>query len=161
MTTRIAPSPQSPLAWWTRRTPRERVLLGVLMLTLGGYLLATGVVRPLLAARQTALASIAGSDAALARLASAPEPTERRIVLMADEPVSSILTSTATVFDLTIRRIEAEADGAEVMIEDADFEDIIRWIETLERDYGLRLSTLEMDRRPEPGVVSARLGVQR
>jgi general secretion pathway protein M len=147
--------------WWNRRTARERTLIGLLGFTLAIYLLATGVLRPLLEAHASAVASITGSEVALARLANTPIETEQRPIQMADEPIATILTSTATVFGLTIRRIEVTGEGAELAIEDAEFEDVIRWIETLERDYGLRLSTLEMDRRPEPGLVSARLGVLR
>lgn len=161
MTGQLGLARRRTFVWWTHRSPRERILLGLLIFAMGSYVLAIGVFRPLLATRAAAISSIVWSDAALARLASAPQETEHRPMLMADESVASVLTSTATVFGLTIRRIEAEAEGVQVVIEDAEFADVIRWIATLEHDYGLRLVALEMDRRPEPGVVSARLGVVR
>ncbi len=120
-----------------------------------------GLIRPMLAAHDEALAAIARAESGLMQLAATAEMAETRRTLGAGEPVAAILTSTATAFSLTIRRIETEADGARVTIEDAAFADVLRWIESLEGGYGLRLDTLEMDRRPEPGQVSATLTVRR
>ena len=62
---------------------------------------------------------------------------------------------------MTIRRIEPEGDGARVSVDDAAYADILRWIEALEDDHGLHLAAIEMDRRPDPGIVSATMTLQR
>lgn len=145
--------------WWAQRTGRERLLLGALGAALAAYLLFT-VAQPLLTARGAALAAVGQHEAALARLAAlpdagaAPRPADNR-------PVPAVVTATAPAFDLAIRRIEPEGAGARVVVEDAGFAEVLMWIEALEREHGLRLAAIEMDRRPEPGVVSARLTLER
>lgn len=148
---------QSP--WWDQRTPRERVLLAALLAVLVCWLGFVLVARPLLDARAEALASIARSEMAMARLAAAPAPAPP--VASSAQLVPSILTETATEFGMTIRRIEPETDGAQLTIDDAAFDDVLRWIEALEARHGLRVVALKMDRRPAPGVVSASLTVRR
>jgi general secretion pathway protein M len=139
--------------WWAQRSPRERVLLAVMAAALGSYGIIAGVAQPLLAARSAALAGIARSDAALARLAVLPTASPG-----ADErPAAAILTETAPGYGLSIRRIEAEGDGARLDLGDAGFAEIVLWIDELERAHALRLVAVEMERRPTPGVVGARL----
>lgn len=147
-------------SWWGQRSGRERLMLGALAVAAAAYLLVAVVAQPLLAARGAALADIARHDAALARLVALPDTgTAPRPV--DDRPVPAVVTATAPAFDLPIRRIEPEGASARVEVEDAGFAEILMWIEALEREHGLRLVAIEMDRRPEPGVVSARLTLER
>ena len=148
----------SASTWWGRRSGRERVLLAVMASGLAAYLLFVGAARPLLAARGAALAAIAEHDAALARLAALPEGNAP---VASGEPVTAIVTASAPGYDLTIRRIEAEGEGARLEIEDAGFPELVLWIEELERAHALRLITIEIERRPEPGLVGARLTLGR
>lgn len=147
-------------AWWMQRSGRERLLLLILGAGLAAYLVVVAVAQPLLAARDAALTRIGSHEVALAQLAALPEggvaprPADSR-------PVPAIVTETAPAFDLAIRRIEPEGNGARLVIEDAGFAEILTWIEALEREHGLRLAAIEIDRRPEPGIVSARLTLER
>ncbi len=125
---------------------------------LAAYLLFVGAARPLHAARGEALATIARHEAALARLAALPEGNAP---VASGEPVTAIVTASAPGYDLTIRRIEAEGEGARLEIEDAGFPELVLWIEELERAHALRLITIEIERRPEPGLVGARLTLGR
>jgi general secretion pathway protein M len=144
--------------WWRRRSQRERILLAAMASALAVHLLFAGAARPLLEARATALAAIAQHDAALVRLAGLSEWDEP---VASTEPVTAIVTASAAGYDLTIRRIEAEDEGARLEIEDAGFPELVLWIEELERAHALRLVAIEIDRRPEPGVVGARLTLGR
>ncbi|PJN95555.1 hypothetical protein CNY89_07780 [Amaricoccus sp. HAR-UPW-R2A-40] len=145
--------------WWNQRSPRERVLLAVLLALTVGYLGYAFVARPLLGARTEALASIARSDMALARLAASPGTALP--AASPDQLVPSIVTETATQFGMTIRRIEPEDDGARLTIDDADFADVLSWLQTLEDGYGLRVVAVKMDRGSAPGMVHASLTVRR
>lgn len=147
--------------WWAQRTPRERFLIGAMGLALGGYLLAVSAVQPLLAARTKALVTIAQMDRALAQLASSPESGAGQTAALSDRPVTTIVTETAVDSGIAIRRIETDAAGARLSIEDAAFDAVLRWIDTLETDHGLRVVSVEMDRRPKPGMVTASLTVAR
>jgi general secretion pathway protein M len=147
-------------AWWRQRSRRERALIGVTAAAVSAYLLATNAVEPMLAARAQARAAIAGHDAALARLAARPA-SDAALASRSGRSVTAAVTESAPAYDLAIRRIEAVADGARLEVEDAGFAEVILWIEELEGEQALRVTAVEMDRRPEPGVVSARLTVTR
>lgn len=147
-------------SWWSGRSARERVLLLGMATALGLYLVVVGIAQPLLAARAETRAAIGRYDAGLAQLAALPETGTAPAAPALDRPVTAIVTETAPDFDLAIRQIEPEGSGARLAIEDAGFAEIILWIESLEREHGLRLIAIEMDRRPEPGIVSARLTLE-
>lgn len=150
-----------PGRWWSGRSVRERLLLGGLLAAATAYLVVVGAAQPMLAARDEAVASIARSDAALARLAALPEPGDRQEDGASDIPVTVVVTRTANELGLTIRRIEPEGAGARLSIENADFNAVVTWIAELEIENGLRVVAVEMDRRPDPGIVNATLSVQR
>jgi general secretion pathway protein M len=148
-------------ALWQRRGRRERVLLAGLAAGVGAYLAATQAVAPLLAARADGRAAIARNDAALARLAALPEDAAPRLGGSDGRPVVAVATDTAAEHGLTIRSVEGDGGGARLELADAGFAELVLWIEVLERDHGLRAVALEMERRPEPGVVASRLTLAR
>jgi general secretion pathway protein M len=62
----------------------------------------------------------------------------------------------------TVRRVQPEgADAVRVWLEDAPFDDLILWLGTLETRYGLRVTSLVVDRQPVEGRVNARLSLER
>lgn len=147
--------------WWRGRSGRERGLIAGMGIALLVYALVAGVAQPMLGARAAALAAIARADAALARLDASPEGAAVSVRATVGQPVTAVLADTAPEFGLTILRIEPEGAGARLTIGDAGFAEVLEWIAALEREHGLRLTAVEMDRRPEPGVVAARLTVER
>lgn len=148
--------------WIAQRTDRERVLLGV------GFLFAllwfgiAVVWQPLRLHRAHLEATIARYDGGLAALQNpAFSVADPQAPAADNRPVPVIVTDTAAVFQLVIRRLEPEDTGARVVLEEATFEQVILWLEALERDHGLRVRDLEMARRPAPGIVSVSLGLER
>lgn len=146
------------LAWLGQRSPRERLLLAVAGAALVLYGGIVGVAWPVLAVRSASAARIAQSDAGLARLAAAPAAP-----LQAQDagPATTVLTDTAPEFGLEIRLLAAEGAGVRVELADAVFDDVLRWIDALQRSHALRPVSVEMDRRADPGVVGARLVLAR
>lgn len=143
------------------RSAGLRRLLAGIVVAVAAYLVLEAAVRPLLAARTEALASIARSELARSRLADPPRPGVRQGGGAADAPVSAVVTRTAGARGLTIRRIEPAGAGAQVLIENAGFNEIVEWIAELEIEQGLRVVALGMDRTTDPGIVNASLTVRR
>lgn len=144
------------------RSGREKILLGF------GFLLTVlwiGVVvvwQPLQLYRTNLEAKIARYEIGLATLQDPAFSVSEVQVPSADSrPVPVLVADTAAVFQLVIRRLEAEDTGARVVLEEATFEQVVLWIEALERDHGLRVRDLEMTRRPAPGTVSVTLALER
>tara|TARA_R110002049_G_scaffold64827_1_gene170649 strand:+ start:5560 stop:6012 length:453 start_codon:yes stop_codon:yes gene_type:complete len=74
-----------------------------------------------------------------------------------DPPLATRITSSASAAQLTLRRIEPESDGIRVTLDDTPFATLLLWLADLEEQHDVILEALEVDRRPAPGVISARL----
>ncbi|MFZ5962165.1 type II secretion system protein GspM [Thalassococcus sp. BH17M4-6] len=75
-------------------------------------------------------------------------------------PIALRITQTAEAQGLSLTRLEPEGAGMRVAMDVADFARIIDWIAVLEANANLRATTVELDRRPTPGEVSARLTLE-
>lgn len=148
--------------WVMLRTPRERLLLGVALAFAVTWLGIAAIWQPLRHYRANLEVTITRYESGLVALQNPLFSTQGPQTPTADSPpVPVILTDTADIFQLVIRRLEAEGTGARVVLEEATFEQVIFWLEALERDHGLRVSDLEMTRRPAPGIVSVNLALER
>lgn len=141
------------------RTERERFLLAVLGAAAGLALLYLLIWSPLSAVRNGYLAAITRQDALALRLSTMPFDA----VAQPDDPRAPavIVSGSAGVAGLTIRRLEPAADRVRVVLEDADFGLVLAWIDGLDRDAGLRVVEIDITRRPSPGTVSATLTLRR
>lgn len=143
------------------RTPRERLLLGVMAAVGALALVWVSVWQPLQTARSGYEAAIARQDALTARIAmlgagAAPAP------VAADPRAPAVIVSdTAAAASLAIRRLEPADDRVRVVLEDADFGAVLAWIDQIDRDTGLTVADIDITRRPEPGMVSTTLTLRR
>lgn len=147
------------MAFWGARTARERLLIIALGFLSVIYLLIVTVWQPLQRHRTTLTDDIARYARATAALSTIPAGLVAPP--SADTPLPGIITDTAATYQLTIRRLQPSTDTADITLEDAPFDAVLLWIDALERDHGLRIITLTMTRRPEPGLVATNLIVGR
>ncbi len=148
-------------AFWAARTGRERVLLACLAIVCIAYALMVAVWQPLQRHRDTLTSDIARYTRTAAALSDATAQGAVFATPAADTPLPAIITDTAATYQLTIRRLQPTPNAAEVTLEDAAFDAVLLWVEALERDQGLRIVSLTMTRRPEPGLVATTLTVGR
>jgi general secretion pathway protein M len=60
-----------------------------------------------------------------------------------------------------IRRVEPEGnDRVRIVLEQAGFDDMTAWLEQLVSRSQVRIDNVTVDKRPEPGLVNARLVLQ-
>ena len=143
------------------RTPRERLLLGALAAVGAAALIYLTIWQPLDRSRSALVAGIARQEGLTARIsalgtadAPTPLPSDPR-------PPAVIVSDTAATAALSIRRLEPVEDGVRVVLEDADFGAVLTWLDTLDRDSGLRVAEIDISRRPEPGLVSTTVMLRR
>ena len=145
----------------SERTPRERLLLAVAAMVAviaGGYAF---VWAPVMAYRDGVENRLAQLDRMISELASAPADVAASAAVRSDQPPAVTVTETAAAAGLILRRLDPDGDSVRLALEDADFANVLLWIETLERDHGLRAVEVEMTRRPAPGLISATLTLRR
>ena len=140
--------------WWSGRSRREQVLLGVLAAFAILALLLIAVVRPLEAARARATADIRTYDMLAMRLRAAGPglgAAARR------GPPASIVAASAGAAGVNVQRVEPEGGRVTVVLADAPFDAVLRWIADVEGSSDLRARDLDLAAGTAPGLVSGQL----
>ena len=79
-----------------------------------------------------------------------------------DQPLQSIVTSTAPALGLTVKRIEPESDDKlRVWLEKVSFDKTVRWLHQIESRYGIQIVNISIDADRTEGLVTAKLVLQK
>ena len=145
-----------------RLTPRERwLILGAVafgLVLLGWVLLWQPVQRD----REALRARIADALTVQAALDRHPPDTAVRAASapVPGGPISARVTRSAQAAGIALARLEPRGAELTALVDEAPFVAIVDWIAEMERAEGVRLTGVAIDRRPAPGVVSARLDLE-
>lgn len=162
-------------AWFASLAPRERMMViaaAVLLVLTLGYVLAW---EPL--TRDVArLEQSVQEQRALKQWMEQAAVEARRLrggraggngAAPVGEDAPSLLSLTdetvrAAQLGAAVRRIEPEGDSVvRVVLEQAAFDDVMLWLGMLQRTHGIGVVDFAVDRQDEPGLVNARLTLQR
>lgn len=82
-------------------------------------------------------------------------------VAKSDQPLQTIVTSTAGPLGITVKRYENESDTKlRVWLEKVPFDKTVRWLDQLESRYGVQIISVSIDAEKEPGIITAKLVLQ-
>lgn len=151
---RITPHLRQGGIWWSERNLREQILIGGLLALLAFSVLLLAVIRPLQDVRAQALSDIRSADVLAARL-QAGGPAVGGLTRTRRGTPSAIVTESVAAAGLAVQRIQPEGTGQRVVLGDAPFDAVIRWVADLEASSTLRVTQARIEQRPAPGVVSA------
>lgn len=138
--------------WLATRPLREQGLMLAALVLLLVYLGVRLVWWPLTSERSAILARTQQMNLALTAVAGLPA---RAVVARDDRPLARVLTETAPEFGLSIRRIDVTEGGADLTLDDAAFDGVVLWLDTLEGEHGVTVAALQVTRRPVLGQVAA------
>lgn len=144
------------LGFWDARSAREQILLGALVAVGLVALLLVAVVKPLESARARAAADIRTYDMLTMRLKTAGPVTG---TVQAGPPAAKV-SQAAAAAGLAVQRIEPSGGRLNVVLADAPFDAVARFVAEIERTSSLRVSEARIDRSPTAigsGLVSASL----
>jgi general secretion pathway protein M len=146
--------------WFYSRTTREQFLLAGLAAVAAVALLYTAVWSPLSAHRDAAVSDIARYDTLMAEVRLAGPAGLDPATGLAQGAQAPSIAGSAADHGLLVRRIEPEGENTRLSFEDAEFARILDWIASME-DAGIaRVSAVQIDRRPAPGVVNAQITLE-
>lgn len=136
--------------------PRERGLVllcgtGVSLLVFWMFLLG-----PAVNARAAQLSRLADLDRVLALLDRTPLAAGPATVTTLP-PLRQRVTQTAQAATIEIRRLDPQGDTLSVSLGEVGFSALAGWLDVLTTTQAVRIVGAEIARRPEPGIVSARL----
>ena len=79
-----------------------------------------------------------------------------------DQPLQSIVTSTAPALGINVKRIEPESDDKlRVWLEKVSFDKTMRWLHQIETRYGVHIVNASIDAERTEGLVTAKLVLQK
>jgi general secretion pathway protein M len=136
---------------------REKILVGAVLpivLVLAGFKFAW---QPMAAAQDQARADISSFRLVQDTAALALRGDVVVVTSVNDMPLPARITKSAQDTGLVLRRIEPEGSGSRVTLDEAAFSTVLLWIADLEEQHDVSVRAIEIDRRPTPGIVSARL----
>ena len=147
--------------WFMALTLRERVLL-IMVLPLAAIALSYQYAwKPLNETHKRYTSDIASyrlvTDTAALAKQPATQSTSVPIPAQNDVPLATRITSSGEAAGIVLRRIEPEGDGIRVTLADTSFAQLTLWLAEMEQDLAVVVTAIEIDRRPEPGTVSARI----
>lgn len=141
-------------SWWSTRSPRERVMLGVLAVLIGGVVLVYGVIKPLQAARAQALADIRTYETLNARIRAAGTiSTAPKAQARPGAPLEAVRASAAAQ-GLTANA-EATAAGVRATVAQGSYDAVMAWIADVGATTRLRVTSVTIQRGSGAGRVSA------
>ncbi len=147
-------SRRGAMTWFGARSSREQVLIAFGVTLAVAVLLVAGVVRPLQVARIAARNDIRAYESRTARASAAHLGVAGRTD---HRSPSVVVTESAAAAGLTLQRLDPEGGRLRVVVADAPFENLMQWLDQIERDSGLAVIDAQLERRLAPGTVGAQL----
>lgn len=155
--------------WWNGLQPRERLIAGSGLL-IGVLLLVWGVLWQPLGReklRLTEQVELQRRELAMVRaVAAIPAQAGIAATAVVDRQGKSLLalidaSARAANLELALKRVEPiGARSVRASFEFASFDTLIAWLESLARDYRVRVIDLSVDRVEGNGLVSARITLE-
>jgi general secretion pathway protein M len=142
--------------WWNDRSPRERVMLGVLGGLLAILILVFGVIGPLQNARARALADIRTYETINARLRAAGPRQPRTGPARTGAP-AQVISESAAGFGLS-PRVEEIPGGVRATLTDVPYDSLVSWLGDLGATARLRVRRVSLQRGASAGHVNATIG---
>jgi len=140
-------------SWWDARAPRERTMLSVLAVLIGGVVLVYGVIFPLQNARARAFADIRTYETLNARIRAAGTLSPQRAQPRTGDALG-IVNGSGAQFGVAAQ-VTPIPGGARATIPDASYDSLIAWLADVGATSKLSVRRVEIARRPAPGRVSA------
>jgi general secretion pathway protein M len=156
--------------WWQSKTPQEHMAMiigAAAILVLLVYLLMW---RPFVQSLDKKALQVESQQITLKwmqdnlDLVKSLQRQQRGRATSSNEALLTLVDRTATKIQLRqqIQRIKPQGDNAvQLWIEQAPFDTIIKWLGQLIHTHGIGIDSLNIDKQDKPGLVNARLVLQR
>lgn len=140
-------------SWWDARAPRERTMLSILGVLIGGVVLVYGVIFPLQNARAKAFADIRTYETLNARIRAAGTLSPQRAQPRTGD-AASVINASGMQFGV-VAQVTPIPGGVRATIADASYDSLISWLADVGATSKLTVRNVQLARRPAPGRVSA------
>ncbi|MGK0249548.1 MAG: general secretion pathway protein M [Oleispira sp.] len=143
--------------WYGSQTLRDQNIIKAVSAFIVLCLIIVLFVQPFLAKQETYQARLNKSLSTYELLASNAHKFQRQVSTMAsDVPILAIVTQQAKRSGINLKRFEPDGDGLRIWLEDAVFDDAIRWLEELHQKHNIQIKQINVERSEASGLVDLR-----
>lgn len=154
--------------WYAGLQPRERLIVQAGAIALALLLFYATVWDPLTGGARAKAEAVSAEQKQLSWMRQAAEDVKRlrpeseqiAAQLPAGQSLLGVIDQTAKAAGLgaALKRVKPEGDNkVSVWMEDAAFDDVVRWLENLHRSYGVEVDNITVDKKNVAGKVDARI----
>lgn len=149
------------MRWFHSLTLREKLLIsGAIPIGIIAMVISF-VWIPLGTSRDAAIADIAAyrlvTDTTRLAEQVADQTAKQPINPAPLDPLATRITRSADTASITLRRVEPDGNGLRVTLDETPFATLIVWLADMEQVAAVTVTAIEIDRRPTPGIVTARI----
>lgn len=159
-------------AWWNSLNQREQRLLMIGGVALAITLIYLLIVEPFgktmrtlrtdVSEKTELLAWMQDSERKIARLRAHNSSNTTRVAGGGSLLAEVDRTAKSSKLGAALKRVEPEgAEGVRLWLEQAAFDDVVRWLAQINTAHGIEVSRISVDRLEEPGRVDARISLER
>lgn len=153
--------------WFLNLAPRERWLVIAAAGMAGILSIYVFVLEPLIARKAMLERQVIAQEQLLQWMQATASSSTLRGSDSTDERTESLFalvdrSARGTALAGALQRIQPEGQSVvRIWLDNASFDELVRWVATLERDHGVVVTVLAVERASEPGRVTARLTLER
>jgi general secretion pathway protein M len=143
--------------WYGSQNSRDQKIIKAISAFLVLCLIVLLFVQPFLAKQENYQAKLDKSLSTYELLASNAHKFQTQVSgQSSDGPILAIVTQQAKRSNINLKRFEPDGDGLRIWLEDAVFDDAIRWLEVLNQNHNIQIKQIDVDRGEASGLVDLR-----
>ncbi|MEH6447319.1 MAG: type II secretion system protein M [Oleispira sp.] len=143
--------------WYNSQNGRDQIIVKAVSGFIVFCLIIVLFVQPFLAKQDQYQAALDKSLSIYETLASNAHKFQGQSASAASNgPILAVVTQQAKKSNINLKRFEPDGDGLRIWLEDAVFDDAIRWLEELNRQHGIQIKQINVDRSEKSGLVDLR-----
>lgn len=149
--------------WYQSQTSRDQRIVMALVWLIIAALVFLLLFAPMIKTWQTRNADLQSKIKLYETMASNAHRFGKATTTAADQqaPILTVLTRSSREQGVKLDRYEQEGDGIKIWIDNARFDDFIRWAEIIQGKFGIRVSQISVDATANTGIVNVRATVSR
>jgi general secretion pathway protein M len=143
--------------WYSSQNLRDQKIIKAISAFIVLCLLIVMFIQPFLAKQEAYQIRLNKSLSTYELLASNAHKFQSQVSgKPSDGPILAIVTQQAKLSGINLKRFEPDGDGLRIWLEDAAFDDAIRWLEALNQKHSIQIKQLNVERSEASGLVDLR-----
>lgn len=143
--------------WYGSQSSRDQKIVNAISAFIALCLIIVLFVQPFLAKQEAYQAKLDKSLATYELLASNAHKFQGQVSAQtSNDPILTLVTQQAKRSNINLKRFEPDGEGLRIWLENAVFDDAIRWLEELNQKHNIQIKQINVERSEASGLVDLR-----